>query len=144
MKKTATVSATKTALRSATVSALAPARISATASGRTLTITDSVSGANIVLTVNAQGGLERSLTGCEKHDKQYGNNLAFQVAYMTANVMNSKLGVAKNLQKIAKGINAIPASNIRNLSNRYRAQVNSEYNLLGTPHQFFHEVTRSI
>lgn len=59
--------------------------------------------------------------------------------------MNKKLGVAKNLQKIAKGINAIPASGIRNLSNRYRAIVNAEYDLQeGNPDRFFHEHCKSI
>lgn len=69
MKKT-----TGTATKTATVNALTPAtttakRITATATGRELKIADSVSGAEIRLVVNAEGGIERELTKCEKHDK---------------------------------------------------------------------------
>lgn len=134
----------KKATSTATRSALTPAtrRITATASGRTLTVVDSVSKAEIRMVINKEGGLERELVGATGHDKQYGNNIAAAVAYAVPHVMNSKAGVAKNLQSIAKMLNNIEARNIRNLSNRFRKGLNETYNLTGTPEAFFHEVCR--
>ena len=147
MKSNVTKPATTTAKKTATTIALAPAtrpvRVSAKAEGRTLIVSDNVSGAEIKLVVNENGGLERELTNCEKHDKQYGNNIAVAIEYTVAHLANRKLGVAKNLQKLAKTMNAIPATNIRNMSNRLRATINAEYDLQeGNPDRFFHEQTK--
>ncbi len=145
----------KKATSTATRSALTPAtrRITATASGRTLTVVDSVSKAEIRMVINKEGGLERELVNAEKHDKQYGNNIAAAVAYAVPHIMNSKAGVAKNLQTLAKMMNNIPAKNIRNLSNRFRSTLNTQYDLVSPYDEnystcqpekrgFFHEVTK--
>jgi hypothetical protein len=131
----------------------ATSRIVATATGRTLTVKDTVNGAEIRMTVNSEGGLERELIGTEGHDKQYGNNIAVAVGYSVAHLANRKAGVAKNLQAMAKQINAIPAKNIRNLSNRFRKAINEKYELVSpyapeyttcepSTRGFFHELCK--
>lgn len=94
------------------------------ATQKSLTITNRISGATVVLKV-VDGAIVRDLSTCtERHDKQYGGNIAHFIGEILTKYMSKRLSWADRLKKIEKASAKIDAKSIRNMSNKIRVTLN--------------------
>lgn len=99
------------------------------ANGKSLIVSDSATGAKVVLTVE-NGQLVRNMEGCiTKHDYQYGGNIAHFVKGLTTLYMSNRIGWADRMKKIEKASAKINAKSIRNMSSKLRVTLKPIFNI---------------
>lgn len=108
--------------------------VSIKANGKTLTITDSQTGA--VVTLKAEGGkIVRDMSGCVSyHDHQYGGNIAHYVNAVCTQYMNARVGWAQRFKKFESAAKKINAKSIRNMSSKLRVVTKP---IFGIPEELF-------